>query len=165
MDTWAPIDGFPNYGVSTSGQVANLDTERLISVSYNREGVAKVTLVGEDGRKYCRSLGLLIVNTFTPHHSPLFTNVVHLNGDRTDLRIENLVLRPHWFAVLYNRQFKPGYKVGYNAPIRDRDTGIEYPNSMAVSTTFGVLDREIFVSILNRTYLFPTNQMFEFVEE
>lgn len=164
MEEWASLQEFNRYLVSTTGRVVNQETDRELSISYNHEGVAKVTLIGDDGRKYCKSLGLLIVKTFTPHNNENFNNVVHLNGDRTDLNIDNLVMRPRWFAILYNRQFKPGYRMSYNGPLRDKKTGFEYRNSMDVSTTFGILDREIFVSVLNRTYVFPTSQVFEFVE-
>lgn len=164
MVDWAPILDFENYSVSTNGEVVNNDTNTPISISYNREGVPKVTLIGTDHRKYCRSLSLLVARAFIHGVPSHFDSSINLDGDRTNNHISNLALRPRWFAIMYNKQFKPGYQMSCKDPLRDCETGDEYPNSMAVATTFGVLDKDIFISVLNRTFLFPANRMFEFVD-
>jgi hypothetical protein len=162
IEEWEPIPEFDNYSVSSFGHVMNLKTGLDLSVSLNAEGVPKVSLY-RDGRVYSRSVNLLVANAFISQYSVYFNSVINLDGDRLNNHVDNLARRPRWFAVSYNKQFKPGYQIDYRKPLRDKATGIEYPNSFVVSTTFGVLDKELFLATMNRTYVFPTNQMFEFV--
>jgi hypothetical protein len=94
----------------------------------------------------------------------IFNTPVNLNGDRLDNRAENLMWRPRWYAVLYNNQFEDRYPNPIEVPIREIETGEEFPNSMAAAAYFGLLEREIVLSILNHTWAVPTYQKFELVE-
>lgn len=162
-EEWEQIEGFQGkYLISTHGNVLNKPRRRLVRQSTNAQGVAKVNLF-LDGRTHCRAVALLVCHTFKPHESVHFDSVINLDGDRTNNHVDNIEPRPHWFAYGYNRQFKRGYRVRYNKPLRDQDTGIEYPNSLAVSMRFGILDNDVYEATKNNTYVFPTNQFFEFV--
>jgi hypothetical protein len=164
LEEWAEIEGFNGkYIVSTFGNVMNAHRQRLIRQSYNRQGVAKVNLFS-DNQTHCRAVALIVCHTFKPHDSVHFDSVINIDGDRSNNHVDNIEPRPHWFVYNYNRQFKPGYRIRYNKPMRDQDTGIEYPNSLAVAVTFGLLDSDIYEATKNNTYTFPTNQFFEFVD-
>jgi hypothetical protein len=108
MEVWRQIYEFPGYSVSNMGRVRNDETGRIMALSRNQYGIVNVGLVL--GRKqYKRSVALLVADAFLPTwESEVFTSPIHLNGDRSDCRAENLMWRPRWFAAKYHRQFKTG---------------------------------------------------------
>jgi len=71
--------------------------------------------------------------------------------------------RPRWYAVLYNRQFEDRYENHIEAPVRAVNEGERFPNSLAAACRYGLLEREVVLSILNRTPAWPTYQYFELV--
>lgn len=163
-EQWSEIEHFRGkYLVSTYGNILNASRDQLVRQSVNAQGIAKVNL-SVDNYKYCRSVALLVCHTFKPHWSQHFDSVINLDGDRRNNHVDNLEPRPHWFAYKYHRQFKQGYKIRWVKPFRDQETGIEYPNSLAVATHFGILDSDVYEATKANTFTFPTNQFFEFVE-
>lgn len=164
LEEWKDIEGFEGmYAVSNFGRVINVRNGNEVTPSFNKQKTMRVNLY-KDGRIYNRSLSVLVCHTFAPPFSEHFNSAINLDGDRANNHIDNLVPRPRWFTVNYNRQFRPGYTPRWNKPIRDCTTGIEYPNSLVVSTMFGVLDSDVYLSARNRTFVFPTNQFFEIVD-
>jgi hypothetical protein len=162
-EEWIRLKEFPTYAVSPLGNVLNVPRRKLIRQSVNRQGVVKVNLFYQN-KTYCRSVALLVCQTFKPHESIHFDSVIHLNGDKSNNHIDNLEPRPHWFAYTYNKQFKPGYRPRYSRGLRDQATGVEYSNSLVVSTSFGILDTDVYEATKNNTFTFPTNQFFEFID-
>jgi hypothetical protein len=164
METWTTIKDFPGYSVSTEGLVRNLKTGRILKPSSNQYDVLMVGLM-RDGVQHKRSVPLLVLDAFTSKPSANFDTPINLNGHRTDNRLDNLVWRPRWYAVEYNRQFIDPYDHPITKPIRESDTGAIYPNSFSVATHFGLLEKDIVLSILNRTVVWITYMRFELVED
>lgn len=162
-EIWEILEEFPDYAVSNQGRVRNIQTDLLKIGSPNKQGIHSVLLM-KDKKQHRRAIAGLVAHIFIPRPYPHFDTPINLNGDRSDNRVENLAWRPRWFAIKYHKQFKPGYVPGFNRPIRDIKTRIEYLTSLHAASTFGLIDNEIVLATLNRTFVFPTNQMFELVD-
>jgi hypothetical protein len=166
---WVPVRGFPGYSVSTSGRVRNdayPDGGRQLSVRVNQYGVPYVGMM-RNGRQVVRSLPLLVASAFIPRPTNFdakFDTPINLDGDRTNCRVDNLAWRPLWFASEYYRQFESRYRNPINVPIRDVETGVEYPNSLAVACANGLLEQDVVLTILNNTITWPTFQKFVVVD-
>lgn len=162
-DEWVPIDGFPGYSVNPLGQVRKDSSKHLLAIRVNQYGVPYVGMM-RDWRQCIRSLPRLVANAFIPQPNAIFDTPINLDGDRTNCHVHNLAWRPRWYAVRYANQFKERYDNPIDAPVRDDDTDVEFPNSLAAACTYGLLEREVVLSILNNTLTWPTYQRFVIVE-
>jgi hypothetical protein len=161
---WMEIEGFPGYSVSNYGRVRNDNTGRILALTRTQRGVIQVGLV-LDGIQYKRGVALLVAKAFLPPPKPeTFDTPIHLDGDLSNNYIGNLMWRPRWFAIRYQRQFSNDRR-GFDQPIMDMGTGEWFPNSWAAAIKYGLLDREILHATLRRTYVFPTYQKFKVVKE
>lgn len=168
IDDWRPVDGFPGYSISPLGQVRNDASNRLLSPRLNQYGVPYVGLM-RDWEQCNRSLPRLVARTFLPRSSPIFDTPVQIDGDRNNCRVDNLMWRPRWYAVKYNRQFDgERYDHPIEASIRaitnDDEEDLVFPNSLVAACAYGLLEREVVLSVLNRTPAWPTYQYFELAE-
>jgi hypothetical protein len=159
MSEWAPIEDFPGYYVSHDGRVCRSDTGYVMSLTRNQQGVIMVGL-SRDGRQYKRGVALLVAKAFLePPALETFTTPIHLDGDLSNNRAENLMWRPRWFSMKYHAQFHNDIR-GFRGPIIEIHTQEKFPNSWAAAKKYGLLDRDIYLATLNRTYVFPTFQEF-----
>jgi NUMOD4 motif len=157
---WVEVEGFPGYSVNPLGEVRKDSTGRVLHTRLNQYGVPYVGLMR--GWKQCiRSLPKLVATAFIPRSNAIFDTPINLNGDRTDCRVDNLMWRPRWYAVYYANQFRDRYDNPINAPVIEAETGEEFENSLSAACRFGLLEREVVLSILNRTLTWPTYQQFE----
>ncbi len=160
MTEWSTIKDFPRYSVSEEGEVRNLRTERRLKIKVNQYGVVGVGLM-RDGVQFHRSVPLLVAQAFLTRPRPAFDTPINLDGDRYNNIVSNLMWRPRWFAIAYNRQFKEAFPDAIDAPIADiNNPTIVFANSFVCATHFGLLEKDLVLSILNRTYVWPTYQMF-----
>lgn len=162
---WVRIPDFPGYSVSDQGQVRNDHTGRLLVLTQNQHGVCQVGMMHE-GVQYKRSVARLVAEAhLEPSHLEAFDTPINLDGNRMNNHIINLMWRPRWFAIKYHRQFS--FFVSLGPSIRERiqeiHTGIHYPDSWEAATRHGLLDKEILIATLNRTYVWPTYQEFRIV--
>lgn len=162
-ENWIEVEDFPGYSVNPLGQVRKNSTGRVLVVRLNQYGVPYVGLM-RNWKQCIRSLPRLVATAFIPQPNDVFDTPINLNGDRTDCSVENLVWRPRWYAVYYNQQFEERYENPILAPIREADTDEEFPDSLAAACHFGILEREVVLSILNNTLTWPTYQHFVLAE-
>lgn len=160
MDDWAPIQGFPGYSVNPLGEVRKDSSGRILHIRLNQYGVPYVGLMRE-WRQCIRSLPRLVATAFLPMPNDIFDTPINLNGDRTDCSIDNLMWRPRWYAIYYANQFKERYDYPIDAPVRAIETEEVFDSSLAAACRYGLLEREVVLSVLNRTPTWPTYQMFE----
>lgn len=163
MEVWRFIDEFPGYSVSDGGRVRNDETGYILSLLINQRGIVNVGLT-RDRVQYKRSVSLLVSEAFLPVH-PLdsFDTPINLDGDRRNNHASNLMWRPRWFATEYFKQFfNPTPHL--TRPIEDQRTGEVYKDSWDASVTWGLLDRDVYIRTLNRTYVWPTYQTFRIVD-
>lgn len=166
MEEWKKIQLFDRYSVSDQGQVRNDETGRVLTILRNQHGVCYVGLMR--GHAQCRrSIPLLVAHAFVPKpmtaQRRTFDKPIHLNGDQTNNHAYNLMWRPHWFAMKYRAQFRVGPTVA--TPVLDLETRERYPSPWIAALSFGLLEKEVIVSGLHRTFVWPTYQQFRFVEE
>ena len=160
METWREIPDFPRYSVSDQGQVRNDHTGRILKLSMNQYNLLTVGMM-YCGTQFRRSVPLLVADAFVPGGTEVFNTPINLDGDRFNCRANNLTWRPLWFAVKYNRQFADGFSTYITRPIRNINTGEEFPDSFECSKWYGVLEWDLFQSIEQRTYVWPLYQQFE----
>lgn len=165
MTEWRVIDDFPTYSVSDDGYVRNDALDHILRQQVNQQGIPHVGLVSShDGIQYKRGVALLVAKAFLPPPTPShFDTPINLDGDRFNNRVDNLMWRPRWFAIKYHKQFKNSER-GFIVPIVETTTMEHFPNSWVAATKYGLLDKEILLAFLNRTYVFPTGQRFEPVD-
>lgn len=160
---WSPILEFPGYSVSDTGCVFNETYRRTLVPTANQFGVAQVGLM-RDRVQYKRGVALLVANAFLdPPPSGSFNTPINLNGDRLYNALDNLVWRPRWFAIKYHRQFHEPLR-GFREPIIEVKTGEQFPTSWEAATKYGLLDFEIMLAAMNRTYVWPTYQEYRLIQ-
>jgi hypothetical protein len=159
-DEWVPVQGFLGYSVNPLGQVRKDSTKRLLHTRLNQYGVPYVGLM-RDWRQCIRSLPRLVATAFLPTPNEIFDTPINLDGDRTNCHVDNLMWRPRWYAIYYANQFKDRYFNPIEAPVRALETKEVFSNSLDAACRYGLLEREVVLSVLNQTPTWPTYQMFE----
>ena len=100
LEEWKDIDGYPNYQVSTFGNVKskerytkqrngmNLRKEKLLTPQKDHKGYLYVRLYNENGWKYFK-IHILVAKTFIPN---LFSEptVDHIDRNKENNKIDNL---------------------------------------------------------------------------
>ena len=161
MTNWRQIGSFPSYEVSDGGEVRNSLTGRVLKTKVNQQGIVGVGLM-RDGIQFHRSVAVLVAQEFIKRKAN-FDTPIHLDGNQSNNCVENLMWRPRWHAVEYRRQFENPYHTPITKPIRDKESGRIYDNSWICATMLGLLEKDIILSIMNRTYAAITRQEFEVV--
>lgn len=160
---WVALDEFPGYSVSPLGWVRKDSTGRVLCMRINQYGVPYVGLM-RNWRQNNRVLPRLVASVFVPQPNQYFDTPINLDGDRMNNRVDNLAWRPRKYAVHYVNQFKDPYPNPITTPVREADTDEEFPNSLAAACYYGLLEREVVLSILNQTIAWPTYQRFVLVD-
>jgi hypothetical protein len=163
-ERWKPIKGFPGYSVSDHGRIRSEKSGRILSQFENQFGLVCIGMM-KDGEQRHRSVPLLVMKAFDPHHREAFDTPINLNGDRHNNHVDNLVWRPRWFAIQYNQQFKRPFARPILDPLEDTKTGVISENSFECAKQYGLLEEDLVLSILNRTYVWPTYQEFRVLED
>lgn len=160
MDEWREIRFFPGYSVSMFGQVRNDDTGRNLTLMINQRGIVNVGLT-RSRVQHRRAVSVLVADAFVPRPiRETFDTPINLNGDRFNNTVSNLLWRPRWFAIKYFQQFKNNVR-GFLVPVEETNTGEQFPTSWEAALKYGLLDREILISTIARTYVWPTYQKFK----
>lgn len=165
IESWAQIEEFPDYSVSTLGHVRNDVTGRMMALTRNQQNILHVGLtVGREQHR--RSVVRLVALAFLePSGNENFDTPIHLDGDHSNCSVDNLMWRPRWFAIKYHMQFKPGGAQPTLVPIVDINTGEKFANSMEACVEYGLLNEEVVLSLINGSFTWPTYQYFAFLAE
>lgn len=156
------IPEFPRYSVSNLGRVMNNRTRRIMAESPNQFGDLSVGLT--DGRgQYRRSVRLLVARAFVPGENSKFNTSMLLDGNKLNLRSDNIVWRPRWLAWEYNRQFHTRYEWYDNGPIQD-DYGNRYETIFEAAMDTGQLCVDIYGSLMDPDRrVFPSGARYRYV--
>ena len=163
-EIWKTIRFFPGYSISDHGRVRADKTGRLLALNLTQFGLVQVGLM-KGGLQYHRSVPLLVARAFLPEVRGPFDTPINLDGDRQNNHVDNLAWRPRWFAVKYNQQFRHPYENPIIMPIIDLKTDEISENSFECAKRYGLLEADVVLSILNRTYVWPTYQEFGILED
>lgn len=159
---WMPISEFPDYLVSNLGDVVNGKTGRWIQLSATQRGTTKVGLV-HHGKQYTRSVSVLVAEAFVPGRDEIYDTPIHLDGDKTNCRADNIAWRPRWFALAYAQQFNNISDNDRLGPLRDITTDQRYYDIVEAGTLHGLLFKDVRRAIVMKESVFPTIQRFEWV--
>lgn len=162
-EQWKIIPSFPDYSVSDYGRVRTDKSGRILRCNQNQYGLLQVGLMHEGVQRH-RSVPLLVAKAFLPELPGPFDTPINLDGDRHNNQVSNLMWRPRWFAVRYNQQFRHPYENPINELIMDLESKEISQGSFECATRYGLLEKDLVLSILNRTYVWPTYQQFGVVE-
>lgn len=159
MEKWKEIPYFPKYSVSDHGRVRYNRTGRILAQSTNQYGVVCIGLM-RDGQQHHRSVSKLVASAFIPNRLEEYDTAINLNGDRWDNHVDNLVWRPRWFAVKYNRQFRIPAQLHIGDQIQDVESGEIWEDSFECAKANGLIEHDLVLAILNNTVVWPTHQRF-----
>jgi hypothetical protein len=102
IEIWADIEGFPNYQVSTYGNVRNKITNKLISIDKSTK-YPSVRLYTPDHKKKHLNIHLLEAKAFLGEPNEC---VNHIDGNKKNNHISNL----EWCTYAHNNQH--AYDIG-----------------------------------------------------
>ena len=104
MEIYKVIHDYPNYEVSTLGNVRNIGSGRVLRPIKTKNGYLQVNLC-KDGKHFMRYVHRLIASVFIPNpdNKPC---VNHIDGDKHNNRVENL----EWCS--HSENMKHAFKTG-----------------------------------------------------
>jgi hypothetical protein len=93
LERWRSVVGFPNYEVSSLGRVRSRRNQTALKPGLSGKGQSKylcVSLSGSGGRPRTRLIHQLVLEAFAGPR-PKDSVARHLDGNRMNCRVENLV--------------------------------------------------------------------------
>ncbi len=142
-EEWTEVPEFPWYSVSNTGEVSSDRTGKILSQNINQQGIPHVGLA-IDGKIYRKSVSVLVAEAFLPpSRFSHFTTPTHLDGDKLNNFVTNLVWRPRWFAIQYQRQFYDVHSSMQNMPVEIINTGEVFEHTIDLCMKYGVLVMDV----------------------
>lgn len=153
---WIEVPGFPTYEADEEGVISNAYTHRPVKYHMNGSGAVYAALY-KDGKQNVRSVAPIIARLFLESPpSNRFDTPIHLDGDPWNLRADNLMWRPRWFAIKYHQQFRRPRHT-YSMTIHLSETGETFRHPMDAAVKYGLLERSIITAMTNQNGVFPYN--------
>lgn len=162
-EEWREVQDFPGYVVSNYGEVFNEKTRRTLTQSPVAYDIPTVGL-NLEGKVFRRSVPVLVAKAFIKEDREHFDTPIHLDGDRTNCRVDNLAWRPRWFAVNYHKQVERVLFPDWRADIRLVETGEVFARPKEASMKYGELETRIVLSVANDSPVFPHGHHYQYAE-
>lgn len=163
-EVWEVIPGYLNYSISSDGRVRNDYRGRVVKTSLTARGDVKVGLM-LGGSQKTKLVSKIVAEVFVDGKTELFDTPIHLDGNKQNNNINNLVWRPHWFAWKYTKQFEHAHRYEGIGPLVDRNTGMVYDDILEAATTNGLLFYEVSMAVVNKVMVFPSWHIFDWINE
>ena len=156
-DRWTQVRGFMNYSVSEYGEVRNDRTGRMLKQTLTNDRLY-VSLV-KNGRQFHRQLsGIVARSWWGPPPRLNFDSVVHLDGDKLNCTVGNLMWRPRWFALAYHKEWETDKFSNWDGSFLLIETEEVFFHPRDCAMKYGFLQVDIVMSILNGTSIFPEHE-------
>lgn len=162
--TWARIQEYPNYEVNEQGDIRNSQTKRKITPRTNAQGYLMVNIMDDfNKRQVTRSVAPLVAKAFLdPPESDIYNSIIHLDGDRQNCHVSNLMWKPRWYSIQYHKQFG---KREYDISVYCADTDEVFTTLREAAMTYGLLENRLYLGVVNREPVWPLNYLFlEYIE-
>ena len=99
LEIFRPIDGFPDYQVSSWGRVYNTYTERFINPEETEKGYLRVDLYAQNGNRTHKKVHRLVSEAFIPNPEGK-PQVNHKDGNKKNNSYTNL----EWVTDAENKE-------------------------------------------------------------
>ena len=99
LEIFRPIDGFPDYQVSSWGRVYNTYTERFINPEETEKGYLRVDLYEQSGNRTHKKVHRLVAEAFIPNPDGK-PQVNHKDGNKKNNSYTNL----EWVTDAENKE-------------------------------------------------------------
>lgn len=119
-EIWKTVEDFPNYQISTFGNVKNKTTNKILKLQKNYSGYLKISLLNYEKKSFSCSVHRLVAKTFIPNPENKPT-VNHIDSVRNNNNIYNLewaTMSEQNKHLLLNKEpmlkqinYKPIYKI------------------------------------------------------
>jgi len=157
-----PIDEFPTYEITNYGRVFNTYSGREMHLSPTVNGDLTVGMM-RDRHQHRRSVKVLVARAFVPGETDNFTTPIQLDGDKYNLRADNIVWRPRWFAWEYTRQLSHIPDWIHDRPVQDSQRS--YFTIFDAAIINGLLFEDIRRSLLSGRRVFPTGEVYVYLDK
>ena len=89
LEVFKPIEGFPNYMVSSWGRVQRIDTGKILKPEVHAKGYLRVDLYDQSGNRRHMKVHRLVANAFVgnPFNKP---HINHIDGNNQNNSYTNL---------------------------------------------------------------------------
>ena len=166
-ETWAKINGWPNYEVSTFGNVRNAKTGKILKPFKNSRGYLQVLLFNNK-KSQKLFVHVLVTKAFIPDtgHNPDGSIMVghHQVNHRDECKTNNNVLNLEWTDYKYNLAYSNMLK-----KVQCIETGVVYESTLdaekKLSLTKGSISRQISPKQTNKHCYLPdgTKRHFKYI--
>ena len=164
-EEWRTVSVFPQYAVSSRGEIENKKTGRILRPSRNAQGHLKVNL-SKDGKIFTRAVNQLVAKAFLPESERKdFDSLIHRDGDKSNCDVGNLMWRPRYFAIAFHQQFWSPRFQNTKMPIVEVKTGERFDTIQDAVMKYGLIFNDILMSMHDHTYVWPTYQQYEKIED
>lgn len=165
IELFKQIPEFPDYSVSNFGRVVNMRKpyHPEMTKSPIKTGDLTVGLTYQQVQ-YRRSVKVLVAEAFVPGRSDICNTPIQLDGDRDNLRADNIVWRPRWFAWKFRRQFETvqDHDWVWAGPIYVKENDDAYENAYHAAISLGVLWNDIWIGMHEVRPVWPVGLTFTY---
>lgn len=166
VEEWRPVPGFPDYEVSSKGNIYNLRAHQMMRVSSNNYGYPKITLTdSKTHRRFTRAVAKIVAEAFVERPDEFCDQVVALDNNIWNLDATNLIWRPDGFAWRYANQFKGKLPLHFiSVPVLNILEGTIYRSVKEAAIAEGLLFEDVWVSTYTGKQCYPTGSIFEIIQ-
>jgi hypothetical protein len=155
---WKHIDEFPQYVVSTQGDVKHFLYNRTLRPREKTNGHMVVEIQDVDGKYYTRTIGSLVARAFLGEAGD--KAVVHINGDLKDNSVTNLKYLSRREIQIRNHQAEDAKQA---KQVRVQETGQVFYSIAEAARHYGVTASAVSSYLNGRTKKSSTGVHFEYV--
>ena len=153
---WKQIEGYEKYSVSDTGLVKNTRTGKLLKLKNTYDGYCEVRLYAAKDieSSKCIRVHRLVAKTFIPNPNKL-DSVDHINGIKTDNRVENLRwlssrdnLKRFWEEQATEKQKE---QLAHRKPIKCLENGVVYESITQAAEELGLKRTSLVMALTRKT--------------